>query len=50
VLTVIGRVSDATRASLVAEFGPAVRVLGPVDEAALERAYQPVGFGAAAHT
>jgi glycosyltransferase involved in cell wall biosynthesis len=39
VLTVIGRVSDATRASLVAEFGPAVRVLGPVDEAALERAY-----------
>lgn len=39
VLSVIGRVSDATRASLVAEFGPAVRVLGPVDEAELERAY-----------
>jgi glycosyltransferase involved in cell wall biosynthesis len=39
VLSVIGRISDATRASLVAEFGPAVRVLGPVDEAALEREY-----------
>lgn len=39
VLSVIGRISDATRESLAAEFGPAVRVLGPVDEAALERAY-----------
>ncbi|MFQ3623040.1 MAG: glycosyltransferase family 4 protein [Acetobacteraceae bacterium] len=39
VLTVIGRISDATRDSLAAEFGPAVRVLGPVDEAALECAY-----------
>ena len=39
VLSVVGRVSDATRDSLVAEFGPAVRVLGPVDEAALEREY-----------
>lgn len=39
VLSVIGRISDATRESLAAEFGPAVRVLGPVDEAALEREY-----------
>lgn len=39
VLTVVGRVSDATRATLVAEFGPAVRVLGEVDEAGLEREY-----------
>ncbi len=39
VLTTVGRVSDATRAALGAEFGPAVRVLGPVPEAELEREY-----------
>lgn len=38
-LTVIGRVSDETRASLTCEFGPAVRVLGPVPEPRLEKAY-----------
>lgn len=39
VLSVIGRISDTTRDSLAAEFGSAVRVLGPVDEATLEREY-----------
>lgn len=38
-LTVIGRVSDATRDALAAEFGPAARVLGLVDEGVLEREY-----------
>ncbi|WP_158287926.1 glycosyltransferase family 4 protein [Falsiroseomonas bella] len=38
-LDVIGRISDATRASLAAEFGDAVRVLGLVDEGSLEAAY-----------
>lgn len=39
VLTVIGRISEATRESLAAEFGPAVRVLGPVEEAVLQQEY-----------
>jgi glycosyltransferase involved in cell wall biosynthesis len=38
-LDVVGRISDATRAALEAEFGDAVRVLGLVDEAALDAAY-----------
>ncbi len=38
-LTVIGRISDATRASLEEEFGEAMRVLGPVEEEVLEREY-----------
>jgi len=38
-LEVVGRVGDETRASLVAEFGDAVRVHGLVAETALERAY-----------
>jgi glycosyltransferase involved in cell wall biosynthesis len=38
-LDVVGRVSDETRASLQDEFGPAVRVLGMVEEAVLDRAY-----------
>nr|WP_274607370.1 glycosyltransferase family 4 protein [Paracraurococcus ruber] len=39
VLTVIGRISEATTASLQAEFGTAVRVLGMVEEAVLEAEY-----------
>ncbi|WP_052389834.1 glycosyltransferase family 4 protein [Belnapia moabensis] len=38
-LEVIGRISEATRAGLEVEFGPAVRVHGLVTEAALDRAY-----------
>ncbi|MFL1463414.1 glycosyltransferase family 4 protein [Roseococcus sp. DSY-14] len=38
-LEVVGRVSDATKASLEAEFGPAIAVRGLVPEEALERAY-----------
>ncbi|WP_170985124.1 glycosyltransferase family 4 protein [Roseomonas sp. AR75] len=38
-LDVVGRVSDATKASLEEEFGDAIRVLGLVDEATLEAAY-----------
>lgn len=38
-LTVIGRISAETKASLEAEFGTAVRVLGPVAEERLEQAY-----------
>ena len=39
VLTVVGRVTDAARAALEAEFGPAVRVLGKIEDDALEREY-----------
>ncbi len=38
-LSVVGRVSDATRASLLAEFGCAVEVHGMVEEAVLEAEY-----------
>ena len=38
-LTVVGVVSEAKKASLSAEFGSAIRVLGEVNEADLEREY-----------
>jgi glycosyltransferase involved in cell wall biosynthesis len=38
-LNVIGRIADDTRASLLAEFGGAVRILGMVPEAVLEAEY-----------
>jgi glycosyltransferase involved in cell wall biosynthesis len=38
-LTVVGRIGEAKRSALEAEFGPAVRVLGVVDEPTLEREY-----------
>jgi glycosyltransferase involved in cell wall biosynthesis len=38
-LTVVGHISDEKRATLTAEFGSAVRVLGSVDEPTLEREY-----------
>lgn len=39
VLTVVGRISDEKRSALEARFGSAVRVLGVVDEATLEKEY-----------
>ena len=38
-LTVVGRVSDQKRAALLDRFGKSVRILGVVDEAALENEY-----------